>query len=88
MLAVSDATDAVHKARARYAGLARSRASGDPELIAAKAALVAARKALESAQLNEYVDRVVAMAPPLKPAQRDIIAANIRAHRAEQAVAQ
>jgi hypothetical protein len=57
--------------RARVAGLSRDRKSDDPEL-------VAARRDLKAARLEDYVASVVASAPPLTPEQRDRIAALLR----------
>jgi hypothetical protein len=54
--------------RARVASLTRSRTPDDPDLIAARRNLAAAR-------LEDYVQRVVDAAPPLTPEQRDRIAA-------------
>ena len=57
--------------RARVASLSRSRTTDDPDLINARVSLRAAR-------LEDYVQRVVAEAPPLTPEQRDRIAALLR----------
>lgn len=53
--------------RARVASLSRSRTADDPDLIAARANLRAAR-------LEEHIARLVDEAPPLTPEQRDRIA--------------
>jgi len=58
-------------ARARVASLTRSRTNDDP-------VLVDARLTLKAANLEEYVAKVVATAPPLTPAQRDRIASLLR----------
>lgn len=57
--------------RARVASLSRDRSPDDPVLIAA-------RRDLRAARLEDYVARVVAEAPPLTEAQRDRIAALLR----------
>ena len=57
--------------RARVAGLSRDRLPDDPDLLAAKADLKAAR-------LEDYIARVVASAPPLDPATRDRLALLLR----------
>jgi hypothetical protein len=57
--------------RARVASLTRSRKPDDPELLAARRNLAAARLA---ARIEEYVAGVVAAAPDLTPAQRDKLA--------------
>lgn len=57
--------------RARVASLTRSRAADDPDL-------VAARRDLKAARLADYVERVVAEAPPLTDEQRDRIAALLK----------
>lgn len=57
--------------RARVASLSRSRTSDDPEL-------VAARLRLKAARVEEYIARVVDEAPPLSPEQRDKLAALLR----------
>ena len=53
--------------RARVASLTRSRAVDDPDLIAA-------RRNLKAARLEDYIARVVADAPPLSSEQRDRLA--------------
>ena len=58
--------------RARVASLSRSRAADDPHL-------VGARRDLRAERLADYVAKVVAQAPPLTPAQRDRVAALLRA---------
>lgn len=57
--------------RARVASLTRSRRSDDPDLIAA-------RRNLRAARLEDYIARVVAEAPPLSDAQRDRLALLLR----------
>ena len=57
--------------RARVASLSRSRTSDDPDL-------VAARLNLKAARLEDYVARVVDAAPPLTADQRNRIAALLR----------
>lgn len=57
--------------RARVASLSRSRPATDPDLIAA-------RRDLAAAKLADYVARVVAEAPPLTAEQREYIAAQLR----------
>ena len=54
--------------RARVAALTRSRPADDPELVAARRDLVAAR-------LEEHIRKVVAAAPPLTDEQKQRIAA-------------
>ena len=58
--------------RARVASLSRDRAPNDPEILAE-------RQAMQAERLAEHVARVVAQAPPLSPAQRERIAALLRA---------
>ncbi|BBX39273.1 hypothetical protein MSIM_07240 [Mycobacterium simiae] len=62
---------AIHIGRARVAALSRSRTADDPELISAK-------RNLAALNLEQYVTRVVAEAPPLTVEQRDRIAAILR----------
>lgn len=57
--------------RARVAALSRSRNTNDP-------ALINARQNLRAAKLEEYVSRVVAEAPPLRPEQIDRISILLR----------
>ena len=57
--------------RARVAGLSRDRLPDDPDLLAAKADLKAAR-------LEDYIKRVVDAAPPLDHATRDRLALLLR----------
>lgn len=59
------------KDRATVAALSRSRSHDDPDLIAA-------RQRLRAAKLEEYVSRVVAEAPPLTTAQLDRVAGLLR----------
>lgn len=54
--------------RARVASLSRSREADDPDLIDA-------RRNLKAARLNDYIQRVVAEAPPLTSDQRSRLAA-------------
>jgi hypothetical protein len=66
----------VSKARARVAALSRcvntgERSADDPVITSAKAELAAAN-------LQSYVERVLATAPPLTDEQRDRIAAILR----------
>lgn len=60
--------------RARVASLTRSRKDDDPDLVAARINLKAARA-------EDYIRRVVAEAPPLTPEQRDRIASLLRGGR-------
>lgn len=57
--------------RARVAALSRSRTNNDPDL-------VDARQNLRAAKLEEYVSRVVAEAPALRPEQIDRISVLLR----------
>lgn len=57
--------------RARVAALTRHRKPDDP-------ALSAARRDLAAERLSEFVQRVVATAPPLTTQQRDTITALLR----------
>lgn len=57
--------------RATVASLSRTREPNDPDL-------VAARRNLKAARLEDYVSRVVAEAPALSPAQLDRIAGLLR----------
>lgn len=61
----------VAHARGLVAGLSRARADDDPEYIAA-------RQQLKAAKLADYVAKVVAEAPPLTPEQVDRIAVLLR----------
>ncbi|MFJ6155549.1 hypothetical protein ACIQF8_01255 [Pseudarthrobacter sp. NPDC092184] len=61
----------VAHARGVVAGLSRSRALDDPEF-------VAARQELKAAKLAAFVSKAVAEAPPLTPEQRDRIAGLLR----------
>ncbi len=45
---------------------------------AAKATLAAARANLAAAKIEDYIEKVVAEAPPLTPAQRDKLALLLR----------
>lgn len=58
--------------RARVASLTRSRTPDDPDL-------VAARRNLRAARLEDYIRRTVAAAPPLTAEQRDRLAVLLRA---------
>lgn len=57
--------------RGRIAALTRSRAADDPELIAA-------RQGLKAARLEDYIRRTVDAAPPLTAEQRDRLALLLR----------
>ena len=57
--------------RARLASLSRSRTPDDPDLIAA-------RRNLRAARLEDYIRRTVAAAPPLSDEQRDRLAVLLR----------
>lgn len=57
--------------RAKVAALSRDRSPDDPQLLAA-------RRDLAAANVERYVARVVAEAPPLTPEQRDRIARLLR----------
>jgi hypothetical protein len=61
--------------RARVAALSRDRAVDDPELVAARRALAAARLA---AKLEEQVQRLVDAAPALTAEQRQRLALLLR----------
>lgn len=61
----------VAHARGVVAGLSRSRAHDDPEYLAA-------RQQLKAAKLSDYVAKVVAEAPELTPEQLDRIALLLR----------
>ncbi|WP_062069443.1 hypothetical protein [Demequina sediminicola] len=60
-------------ARARIASLSRSRAADDPDYVAARTDLAAAK-------LEQYVSKVLADAPPLTDGQRERVAALLRPH--------
>src|ERR1700744_5997515 len=66
--------------RARVGALSRDRAPDDPEFIAAKRDLAAAK-------IAEYVSRVVTAAPPLTDEQRTKLAELLRLVRATSAAA-
>ena len=57
--------------RARVASLSRSRTPDDPDLIAA-------RRNLRAARLEDYIRRTVDAAPPLLDEQRDRLAVLLR----------
>jgi len=57
--------------RARVASLSRSRTPDDPDLIAA-------RRNLRAARLEDYIRRTVEAAPPLTAEQRDRLAILLR----------
>jgi hypothetical protein len=57
--------------RARVASLTRSRTPDDPDLIAA-------RRNLRAARLEDYIRRTVDAAPPLTAEQRDRLALLLR----------
>lgn len=61
--------------RARVASLTRSREPDDPDLLAARDALAAARTELQVARAQDYVQRLVDAAPPLSADQRSRLAA-------------
>lgn len=61
----------VSTAKAKVAGLSRSRTPDDPEFLAA-------RRELAAAKLEAYVRSVVDAAPPLSPEQADRIATLLR----------
>lgn len=56
--------------RARVASLTRSRTPDDPELVAARAALAAARAELAIDDLEAHIERIVSAAPPISPERR------------------
>lgn len=58
---------AVQSLRGRVARLSRDHAPDSPEITSTRAELAAAK-------LEQYIERVVAEAPPLTPAQRDRLA--------------
>ncbi len=58
-------------ARARHNSLRRYRPADDPEVLAA-------RRDLRAARLADYIERVVSEAPPLTDAQRDRLALLLR----------
>lgn len=60
--------------RARVASLTRSRAADDPDLIAA-------RRNLKAARLEDFIRRTVEAAPPLTADQRDHLAVLLRGGR-------
>lgn len=64
-------TQARRSASSRVSALSRSRSDNDP-------VLVEARQALRVAGLAEYIERIVAKAPPLTAAQRDKLALLLR----------
>lgn len=57
--------------RGRVAALSRSRSDNDPDL-------VAARRELGVAKLEDHIERVVSDWPPLTPDQRDRLAVLLR----------
>jgi hypothetical protein len=57
--------------RGRVAALSRSRSADDPDLIAA-------RENLKAARLEAYIEKVVDSAPPLSAEQRDRLALLLR----------
>lgn len=61
----------LYSKRAKVAALSRSRTKDDPEL-------VTARQDLAASKLAQYVEKVVAEAPPLTAEQSDRIAALLR----------
>lgn len=64
--------------RAKVASLSRVRPNDDPELLAA-------RRDLKAAKLEEYVARVVATAPPLTDEQASRIASMLRPYGGDAA---
>jgi hypothetical protein len=64
--------------RARVASLTRSRAPDDPDLLAA-------RRNLRAARAEDYVRKLVASAPPLSFEQRDRLAVLLRGDGATSA---
>ncbi len=62
---------AVAISRARVGALSRDRSPDDPILIAA-------RRDLRAARLEDYITRTVDAAPPLTPEQRDRLAVLLR----------
>jgi Spy/CpxP family protein refolding chaperone len=62
--------------RARVGALSRSRDEDDPELLAA-------RRDLKAARLTDYVQRTLASAPPLTPEQRAKLAELLKPVRRE-----
>lgn len=67
----SSANSNKHHHHARVAALSRSRPSDDPEVIAAKTALL-------EANTEDYIKRVLATAPPLSDEQRVRLAELLR----------
>lgn len=61
----------VSKPRGRVGALSRSRAANDPELLDA-------RRELAAANLEQYIARVVATAPPLTSEQQERLAGLLR----------
>ncbi len=57
--------------RAKVGALSRSRTPDDPEFVDAK-------RNLRAANLEQHIERVLAEAPPLTPAQRDRIATLVK----------
>lgn len=72
-IAPAETTSWTHH-RARVAGLSRSRASNDPDL-------VDARRAMRAERLKAVVERAVAEAPPFTPEQEAEIVAALRGGR-------
>ena len=68
--------------RARVAALSRDRAPDDPELLAARRDLAAAREAergeIAARRLAAYIQRTVASAPPFTAAQIDQLSMLLR----------
>lgn len=65
--------------RARIAALSRSRPADDPDILAA-------RRDMRAARLADYIARTVDTAPPLTTEQRDSLAALLRPTTAETPV--
>lgn len=57
--------------RARHAALSKHRPADDPDV-------ASARRDLDVSLLEDHIQRVVASAPPLSPAQRDKLATLLR----------
>lgn len=64
-------SETLYGQRGRVASLSRTRSADDPDLIAA-------RQTLAAAKLEKYVTEVVATAPPLTPEQLSRVAALLR----------
>jgi hypothetical protein len=73
-------SDIIFHERGRVGSLSRSRPSNDPEL-------VEARQNLATAKLADYIDRVLAQAPPLSDEQRAKLAELLKPARTAAAKA-